>query len=191
VRTDSTPEVVSRFLASRAVFSTREVAEAARVSRQAAQKFLQKLVESGRLTIEGRARAARYRRVDDSSDAVLRPVVDSGDRWSEVDGFRGAAQLADYGTPYAAVPLAPVAPDPTQVTLDVASAGSLFRLSARILLADLEANEALLDFRGVMDIGDEFLEEIFHVWGRAHPGVRLIPINVSPDWAELVDRYVG
>ena len=91
----STPGIVKRLMAERLTFSTREVALAAGVSRQAAQKYLRTLVSQGRLTIQGKARAALYRRVDDSKVVDSAPVD---------DGFRRAAQLFDLGNPYLALP---------------------------------------------------------------------------------------
>jgi hypothetical protein len=184
MRTESTYEVIRRLILARAIISTREVATEARVSRQAAQKLLHSLVNSGELTIEGKARAARYRRVDDGrvDDSPIDDSPSVGDF-----GFRSAAQLADWGSPYAAVPFAGEQEEPRRVRLDVASAGSLYRLSARILLCDLDADEAQLDFTGVMDVGDEFLEEIFQVWARAHPSIQLIPVNVPEALAARID----
>jgi hypothetical protein len=188
MRTESTYEVIRRLILARAVVSTREVAAEAKVSRQAAQKLLHSLVNDGELTIEGKARAARYRRVDDSA------VDDSpvGGDWPRVDdsGFRSAAQLSDWGSPYAALPFEGLREEPRRVRLDVASAGSLYRLSARILLCDLEADQAELDFTGVMDVGDEFLEEVFQVWGKAHPSVHLIPVNVPEALAPRIDAVI-
>jgi hypothetical protein len=183
MRTESTYEVIRRLILARAVISTRDVAAEAKVSRQAAQKLLHSLVSNGELTIEGKARAARYRRVDDSR--VDDSPVDVGD-----SGFRSAAQLADWGSPYAALPFAGVHEEPRRVRLDVASAGSLYRLSARILLCDLDADEALLDFTGVMDVGDEFLEEVFQLWAKAHPSVQLLPVNVSEALASRIDAAI-
>ena len=64
------------------------------------------------------------------------------------------------------------------VRLEVASAGSLYRLSARLLFDEVTAGDVTLDFTGVIEVGDEFLEEVFSVWAGAHPTVRLHVINV-------------
>jgi hypothetical protein len=192
MRTESTYEVIRRLILARAVISTREVAAEANVSRQAAQKLLHSLVNDGELAIEGKARAARYRRVDDSG-VVDSPAVDDGPGIDDPvgdSGFRSAAQLSDWGTPYAALPYAGLQEEAQRIRLDVASAGSLYRLSARILLCDLEADEAELDFTGVMDVGDEFLEEIFQVWSKAHPSVQLIPVNVPQELAARIDAVI-
>jgi hypothetical protein len=57
---ETTQEVLQRLLRDGRVLSTRDVAEAAGVSRQMAQKLLKERVSRGELTISGRARAARY-----------------------------------------------------------------------------------------------------------------------------------
>jgi DNA-binding Lrp family transcriptional regulator len=83
-------------------------------------------------------------------------------------------------------------PLPLRSRLDVASAGSLFRLSARLLLDEVEAGEVTLDFTGVADIGEEFLEEIFLVWAPAHPRVVLrvahLPARFAPMLFDLGRR---
>src|SRR5579871_5092313 len=75
MREATTQAVIERMLEERAVLSTRDVAVAASVSRQMAQKLLKALVDDGRLTIEGKARAARYIRA--------RREVPSGERRRE------------------------------------------------------------------------------------------------------------
>lgn len=87
---------------------------------------------------------------------------------------------------------ASLAPLPLRTHLDVASAGSLFRLSARLLLDEAPAGEVTLDFTGVADIGEEFLEEIFLVWAPAHPRVALrvahLPARFAPMLFDLGRR---
>jgi hypothetical protein len=83
-------------------------------------------------------------------------------------------------------------PVPLRTQLDVASAGSLYRLSARLLLDGVEHGEVTLDFTGVADLGDEFLEEIFFVWAPAHPRVSLrvahLPARLAPTLLNLARR---
>lgn len=73
---------------------------------------------------------------------------------------------------------------PMRSRLDVASAGSLFRLSARLLMDDAPPGEITLDFTGVVDIGEEFLDEIFLLWAPSHPLVTLkiahLPSRFAP-----------
>jgi hypothetical protein len=114
--------------------------------------------------------ALRAMRSSDPAPEVV--VVDDFPHAPEVVDFRCAPQLWDSGSPYTALEYAP-----SRVVLDVASAGSLYRLSARLLLADVDADCVALDFSGVMDVGDEFLEEI-KSWSARRPHVRLEKLNV-------------
>lgn len=75
---------------------------------------------------------------------------------------------------------------PLRSRLDVASAGSLFRLSARLLLDDVGPGEVTLDFTGVVDIGEEFLDEIFLVWAPAHPAVTLRIAHLPSRFASML-----
>ncbi len=70
--------------------------------------------------------------------------------------------------------------------LDVDSAGSLYRLSARLLLDEVGPGEVTLDFTGVADIGEEFLEEIFLVWAPAHPHVTLKIAHLPSRFAAML-----
>ncbi len=78
--------------------------------------------------------------------------------------------------------------------LEVASAGSQFRLSARLLLDGVRSGAVTLDFTGVMDIGEEFLEEIFLVWAPAHPHASLkvahLPSKFAPMLMNLWRKHV-
>lgn len=73
---------------------------------------------------------------------------------------------------------------PLRQRVEVASAGSLYRLSARLLLLDVKAGEVTLDFTGVVELGDEFLDEVFLRWAPKHPWVRLkverLPAKLAP-----------
>ena len=127
--------------------------------------------------------------VDDSTFSdVFSPLVD--DAWREpaeqlqlvgvapVDDSTRSPHAAFFsGDDMARVLTAPLsAPAPV---LEVASAGALYRLSARLLLADHDDRpELTLDFTGVMAVSDEFLEEIFGDWATAHPATRLHCTNV-------------
>lgn len=70
--------------------------------------------------------------------------------------------------------------------LEVATAGSTYRLSARLLMMDVQAGHVTLDFTGVTDLGDEFLDELFLVWAPAHPRVTLqvvhLPSKLAPQF---------
>ena len=64
-------------------------------------------------------------------------------------------------------------------TLEVASSGSLYRLSARLLLQDVNCDELTLDFAGVVELGEEFVEEVFQTWAKAHPLTKLRIVNLD------------
>jgi hypothetical protein len=46
--------------------------------------------------------------------------------------------------------------------------------------------EAVLDFAGIDEVGQGFVDQLFRVWARDHPHTRLVPINMSP----VVERVV-
>lgn len=46
--------------------------------------------------------------------------------------------------------------------------------------------EVLLDFSGVEEIGQAFADEIFRVWQREHPEVRLVALNTTPAIDSLI-----
>ncbi len=75
---------------------------------------------------------------------------------------------------------------PLRTRLDVASAGSLYRLSARLLLDEVTGGEVTLDFTGVIDVSEEFLDEIFLVWAPAHPAVSLKIAHLPSRFAALL-----
>ncbi|MCC6337098.1 MAG: helix-turn-helix domain-containing protein [Myxococcales bacterium] len=70
--------------------------------------------------------------------------------------------------------------------LEVASAGSTFRLSARLLLDGVTAGEVTLDFTGVADVTEEFLEEVFLAWAPAHPAVSVKVAHLPARFAPLL-----
>ncbi|MCP5060253.1 MAG: DUF4325 domain-containing protein [bacterium] len=63
------------------------------------------------------------------------------------------------------------------------------RSEAKRLLHRLELfREVVLDFQGVEGIGQGFADEVFRVWGRAHPEVSLVPVNMNQAVEFLVER---
>lgn len=138
-------EVVERFIERGSAFSSADVAREAKVTRQAVHKYLQQHVRQGRVSMSGKARAARYTKV-----VRLRQRV------------------------------------------QVATAGSVYRLSARLLLMDVTAGEVTLDFTGVIELGDEFLDEVFLVWAPANPHVTLqvahLPARLAPGFFAFAKR---
>lgn len=87
---------------------------------------------------------------------------------------RGRARATRYE---AAEVEAPVAP-PLRQRVEVASAGSRYRLSARLLMLEVTAGEVQVDFSGVSELGEEFLDELFFVWAPKHPEVRLRVVHL-------------
>ena len=63
------------------------------------------------------------------------------------------------------------------------------RSQAKRVLARIEKfNEVVLDFAGVEYIGPSFADEIFRVFANEHPGVRLLPMGMTPDVERAVKR---
>ncbi len=173
-------QVLERLLDSSTGVSSTGLARAAGISRQAAHKHLVKLVEAGALVSEGKARACRYRRsaATNCSPAALLAVAPGG------PGARAAPAsqpsrarpevTAALPSPLSRLPPSVAdSPAPLRTRLEVDSAGSQFRLSARLLLDGVEAGEVTLDFTGVADVAEEFLEEVFVVWAAKHPRATL------------------
>ncbi len=49
----------------------------------------------------------------------------------------------------------------------------------------------VLDFAGVEEIGQAFADEVFRVFQQAHPGTRLLPINLTTEVGNMVKRVMG
>lgn len=61
------------------------------------------------------------------------------------------------------------------------------RSQARRLLTRVERfSEVMLDFRGINEIGQAFADEIFRVWARDHPNVKIVLGNVSEDVQRMI-----
>jgi anti-sigma regulatory factor (Ser/Thr protein kinase) len=79
----------------------------------------------------------------------------------------------------------------TRVVIKLFTLGSRFisRSEARRVVANLDKWRAVvLDFSGVDEIGQGFADEIFRVWARAHPNIRLEAVSMSAPVAFLVKR---
>jgi STAS-like domain of unknown function (DUF4325)/Histidine kinase-like ATPase domain len=48
-----------------------------------------------------------------------------------------------------------------------------------------------LDFAGVSEIGQAFADELFRVFARAHPEIRITPINTGPAVAQMIRRVLS
>ena len=79
----------------------------------------------------------------------------------------------------------------SQATLALLTAGSTFisRSEARRLAQGLErfAN-VVVDFDGVNEVGQAFVDELFRVWATAHPQTTLEAKNMTPGVAFMVQR---
>jgi hypothetical protein len=204
-------QVIEQLLERESNLTTKEVAHRAGVSRQAAQKQLKVLVSSGVLTVEGKARAAKYRRPDADVRALKAKVSDLAEllRFKLEDPkpvvvsqpVVDAQAVVDSG-PQPTRPDAPrsrvddsgrlpsnVLPMPRSVRLGVAETGALYRLSARLLMHELVADVVTLDFTGVMEASDEFLEEVFVRWADSNPRAVLRVENVPEGLVARVQRY--
>ena len=53
-----------------------------------------------------------------------------------------------------------------------------------------EFEEVILDFGDVTEVGQAFADEVFRVWADSHPEVRLLPKNMSPTVAFMVERAI-
>ncbi|MGI8942054.1 MAG: STAS-like domain-containing protein [Actinomycetota bacterium] len=63
------------------------------------------------------------------------------------------------------------------------------RSEATRLLRNLDRfNEVVIDFAGVSEVGQGFVDEVFRVWPGEHPAVRLLPVNMSPAVRAMVER---
>ena len=72
--------------------------------------------------------------------------------------------------------------------------GSSFvsRAEAKRLLAGLERfAEVELDFDKVESVGRGFADEVFRVWAKQHPEVRLIPTNMNDGVALMIGRVTA
>ena len=81
--------------------------------------------------------------------------------------------------------------DRTSIRVALADHGTGFvsRSEAKRLAAGLEGYDAVeLDFRGVREVGQGFVDELFRVWATTHPGTRLTPRNMSDEVAFMVER---
>jgi len=48
--------------------------------------------------------------------------------------------------------------------------------------------EVILDFQGVQSIGPSFADEIFRVWQRVHPEVKITPIKANEQVAGMIKK---
>jgi anti-sigma regulatory factor (Ser/Thr protein kinase) len=66
------------------------------------------------------------------------------------------------------------------------------RSQARRVLARFNRfSEAILDFSDVSTIGQGFADEIFRVFSKAHPEIKLIPVKANPQVQAMIDRVLN
>jgi hypothetical protein len=54
------------------------------------------------------------------------------------------------------------------------------RSEARRIAAGLEQfRDVILDFEGVREVGQGFVDELFRVWATEHPQIRVTPVNMN------------
>lgn len=81
--------------------------------------------------------------------------------------------------------------DTTRCVIQLFEHGTEFvsRSEAKRLLANLERfREVVLDFHGVRTVGQGFVDEVFRVWARKHPDVRLVPEGMNATVGFMVRR---
>jgi hypothetical protein len=79
----------------------------------------------------------------------------------------------------------------TRVVIKLFTLGTLFisRSEARRVVANLEKwQSVVLDFTGVEEIGQGFADEVFRVWARAHPTIKVEAVSMSTPIAFLANR---
>jgi len=65
------------------------------------------------------------------------------------------------------------------------------RSQAKRLVHGLDKfREVVLDFKGVDLVGQGFADEVFRVWAREHPDVKLIPTDMNDAEAFMVERAI-
>ena len=79
----------------------------------------------------------------------------------------------------------------TRTVVQVLTIGVRFisRSEARRLVAGLERfRDVIIDFRGVQEVGQGFVDEVFRVWPRQHPGITVRPVNMVGPVEAMVRR---
>ena len=82
----------------------------------------------------------------------------------------------------------------TRVVVKLFTLGTRFisRSEARRVLSGLDCfAEAVLDFRGVGEIGQGFADEVFRVWAAGHGTTKLAPVNMNDAVSFMVRRALA
>lgn len=81
----------------------------------------------------------------------------------------------------------------TRTIIKLFAIGTRFisRSEAKRLLHGLEKfREVVLDFKDVDLVGQGFADEVFRVWGRAHPETHFVPVEMNDAVAFMVERAI-
>ena len=81
----------------------------------------------------------------------------------------------------------------TRIVVRLFAIGTEFvsRSQAKRLVHGLDKfREVVLDFKGVDLVGQGFADEVFRVWAREHPDVKLIPTDMNDAEAFMVERAI-
>ena len=81
--------------------------------------------------------------------------------------------------------------DTTRTVVRLFETGETFvsRSEAKRLGTRLERfDHVIVDFEGVNEVGQGFVDELFRVWQREHPDVTLTPVNMRPAVEQMVRR---
>jgi anti-sigma regulatory factor (Ser/Thr protein kinase) len=130
-------------------------------------------------------------------------------RWT-VDNLRGDQALGQVPATTGTTVFVQIAPDTTRILREVFAAftdegefnrtrpsvkllslGTTFvsRSEARRILEGMDAfTEIEIDFHGVTDVGQGFVDEVFRVWPAQHLGSRTIPVNMNEAVEFMVQR---
>jgi STAS-like domain of unknown function (DUF4325) len=77
----------------------------------------------------------------------------------------------------------------TVVRLSAVGAWHVSRSEARRLMRGLDqSQEIILDFRGVEEVGQGFVDEVFRVWPSQHPGHVVTPVGMGGPVEAMVRR---
>jgi hypothetical protein len=105
------------------------------------------------------------------SGTLVRCEIDGDIATTQLDVFHAFSPPEAFGANRSTV----------RVTLFEQGPNFISRTEAKRLAAELENfTEVEIDFRGVEQIGQGFIDELFRVWQGNHPETLLIPINTNP-----------
>jgi biotin operon repressor len=172
------------YLRKKGTAGGRELREHLGITRQALNKHITALIDSGELYKTGSTRAARY------TIAEKKPAARSLTKTFPLPGlaedevyemlavtFNLRTELSDN---VEAILQYDFRFQKTRIHVKLLQKDYISRSEARRLLANLEKfSEIKLDFRGVRSIGQGFADEIFRVFINRHPGIIIESENAN------------